>query len=118
MNNEYVRHVVVSPTCGNRDCPNKSHEGTFSLVQFLHPGPNADASYRAQVQVWFCTPCATTVIAAANQLNSDSKSTRRALRLMQRDLDGVIEGRASLTMERAIQLRDEIAVALGGAEVL
>lgn len=116
MNNEYVRHVVVSPTCGNRECPNKSHEGTFSLVQFLHPAANA--SSRATVQVWLCTPCAETVMAAANQLNSDSKSTRRALRLMQRDLDGIIEGRASLTMERAIQLRDEISVALGGAEVL
>lgn len=24
--NEFVRHVVVAPTCGNRECPNKSHE--------------------------------------------------------------------------------------------
>lgn len=113
--NEYVTTTVVSPQCANRDCPNKSHEGTFKLVRFRHPNPvRGAASHRPYVDVWACAPCADTITEASSPSHLDHTKLLTHIR----DLIGpVIEGKCSISLAQLIMIQEQIQGAIGAQEV-
>jgi hypothetical protein len=117
MANDYVRHVIVSPVCSNRDCPDREMNemaGTFALIRFKHPNPIMNSiDHRSEVDVWFCTACGNTVKAAADPPVADHTKLMRSLL---RDLDAVAEGTASINLNDVLNWRDHILGAIGGAE--
>lgn len=122
--NEYVRHVVVSAVCANRDCPNKDNEiggGTYSLIRFTHPDTPitgqvrwaATANPPKDVEVWLCTDCAATVMAASSPGKDYAKVIREVLALIQ----PAIQGKSVLDLSKLIMIEMALADAVGTTEV-
>lgn len=122
--NEYVKHVLVSAVCANRDCPNSGQEssgGTYSLVRFTHPdGPVKPQITWAthvdpprDVDIWLCTSCAVTVMAAANPPRAEYV---KLLQSIVSEIEAVVQGRSTLDLTRLITIQESILGTIGGAQ--
>ena len=122
--NQYVRHVVVSAVCANRDCPNKDNEiggGTYSLIRFTHPDRPVTGQVRwaatanppKDVEMWLCTDCAVTVMAASVPQNDQTELLKQVLNLIQ----PAIQGSGALDLSKLIMIEIAIQNALGATEV-
>lgn len=53
----------VPEHCSNVECPNRSHEGLFTLVQ---GDPNCVGEKRG-LSIWLCSPCAAALVQSAKE---------------------------------------------------